>query len=133
MTRIPWILSSTYNFRWHVFKSEICFYFRFNYIWLGVMVYNAIFNNISVILSMAVSFISRGNWSVRGKPQTWEALSHHVVSSRSRQNGIRTHNFSGDINYICEHKCLIIRHLCLLLFYNSNNHEEGELHKYWHI
>jgi hypothetical protein len=70
MTRIPWILSSTYNFRWHVFKSEIFFYFRFNYIWLGVMVYNAIFNNISVISSMAVSFISGGNWSVRRKPQT---------------------------------------------------------------
>jgi len=62
------------------------------------MVYNAIFNNISVISSMAVSFISGGNWSVRRKPQTWEALSHHVVSSTSRQNGIRTHNFSGDIN-----------------------------------
>jgi hypothetical protein len=49
---------------------------------------------------MTVSFIGEGNQSTWRKPLTCrkllKKLSHNVVSSTSRLNGIRTHNFSGD-------------------------------------
>jgi hypothetical protein len=35
---------------------------------IRVMVFNAAFNNISVINIVAVSFIGGGNWSARRKP-----------------------------------------------------------------
>jgi len=63
------------------------------------MVFNATFNNISVILW----------WSVLLEKETgvpdenhlpaashWQTLSHNVVSSTPRQGGFRTHNVSGD-------------------------------------
>jgi len=41
------------------------------------MVFNATFNNISLIL---YSFISGENLSIRRKPPTWQTLSHNVES-----------------------------------------------------
>jgi hypothetical protein len=51
-------------------------------VWLGFMVLNATFNNISVI-KWLVSFIGGGNRRTRRKSLT-KTLSHNVVSSTSR-------------------------------------------------
>ena len=64
------------------------------------MVFNATFNNISVIYIMVVSFIDGGNRSTQRTSPTCRKsltnLSHNVVSSRPRLGGVRTHNISGD-------------------------------------
>jgi hypothetical protein len=60
------------------------------------MVFNATFNNISVI--MAVSFIGGGNRCAQRKPPTYRKslanYSHNVASSTSCLSRIRTHNVS---------------------------------------
>jgi len=63
------------------------------------MVFNATFNNISVIswrsiLLVEETGISRENY--QSVASHWQTLSHNVVSSTPRPSGIRTHNFSGD-------------------------------------
>ena len=64
------------------------------------MVFNATFNNISVIIVFFVSFIGGGNWSTRRKPlarrKSLKTLSHNVVSSTPRLSVIQTHKVSGD-------------------------------------
>ena len=63
------------------------------------MVFNATFNNISVILLRSV-LLKGGNWSTQKKPQPCRKLltnlSHNVVSSTPRQSEIRSHNVSDD-------------------------------------
>ena len=49
------------------------------------MVFNATFNNISVIIFVAVSFIGGGNQSTRRKPPTLQ-ISYNVVSSTPRHD-----------------------------------------------
>jgi hypothetical protein len=48
----------------------ICLYYCYTDIWVRFMVLSATFNNISVILIVAVSFIGWGNWSTQRKPPT---------------------------------------------------------------
>ena len=63
-----------------------------------VLVFNAIFNNISVI-SWIISFIDGENRSTRSKQPTCRKsltnLSHKVVSGTHRRSGIRTHNVNS--------------------------------------
>ena len=60
-----------------------------------VMVFNATFNNISV---MEVSFMGGGNQSTRREKNhrptanKGQTLSHNIVSNTPRLSGIRTHN-----------------------------------------
>jgi hypothetical protein len=56
------------------------------------MLLNATFNNISVISWRTALLVEETG--VPGK----KTLSHNVVSSKHRLNGIRTHNVSGDIH-----------------------------------
>ena len=64
-----------------------------------VMVLNATFNNISVILWTSVLFVEEtrvpgeNQWLVASH---WQTLSRNVVSSTPRLSGVRTHNTSGD-------------------------------------
>jgi hypothetical protein len=64
---------------------------------LRVMVFNATFNNISVVV---VSFVGGGNRSTKRKRRYWQTLTHYVivVSSTPRLSGIQTHNIvvNGD-------------------------------------
>jgi hypothetical protein len=66
-----------------------------------VMVFNATFNNISVIswrsflLVQETRVPGENHRSVASHCQT---LSHNVVSSTPRLSGIRTHNVSGDMH-----------------------------------
>ena len=63
------------------------------------MVFNATFNNISVMESV-LSVEETGGPGENHRPDTnhWQTLSHtgNVVSSTLRPSGIRTHNVSGD-------------------------------------
>jgi hypothetical protein len=62
------------------------------------MVFNATFNNISVISLQAVLLVEEtGLPRENHLPATshWQNLSHDVVSSTPRLSGIRTYNFSG--------------------------------------
>jgi len=64
------------------------------------MVFNATFNNISVILWLwSVLLVEEtgipreNNWPVESH---WQTLSHNVVSSTPHLSGIRTHNICDD-------------------------------------
>ena len=65
--------------------------------WL--MVFNATFNNISVILWQSVLLVEEigifgeNHWPVASH---WQTLSHNVVPSTPHLSGIRTDNVSGD-------------------------------------
>jgi len=63
------------------------------------MVFNATFNNISVISWWSVLWVEETRVpreNHRPAASHWQTLSHNVVSSTPRLSGIRTHNFSGD-------------------------------------
>jgi hypothetical protein len=60
------------------------------------MVLNATFNNISVISWQSVWLVEETGENHQPFTSHWETLSHNVVSSTSRLNGIRTHNVTGD-------------------------------------
>jgi hypothetical protein len=64
------------------------------------MVFSANFNNVSVISWPSVLFVEETE--VRGENHRptashWQTLSHNVVSSTPRLNGIRTHKVGADI------------------------------------
>ena len=63
------------------------------------MVFNATFNNISVIfwrtmLLVEETGVPEGNY--RSVASHWQTLSHDAVSSTPSPSGIRTHKISGD-------------------------------------
>ena len=63
------------------------------------MVFNATFNNISVISWLLVLFIEETRVPGENhRPATshWQTLSHNVVSSTPHLSGIETCNVSGD-------------------------------------
>ena len=63
------------------------------------MVFNATFNNISVISWRSVLLVEETRVpgeNLRPVAGHWQTLSHNVVSSIPRLVVIRTHNFSGD-------------------------------------
>jgi len=67
------------------------------------MVFNATFNNISVMLWRSVLLVeetgvSRENH--RPVASHWQTLSHNVVLNTPRLSGIRTHNISGDMHWL---------------------------------
>ena len=64
------------------------------------MVFNTIFNNISVIslrLILMVEETGENHWPDEGH---WQTLPHQVVSSTPRLSGIWTHNVSGDRHWL---------------------------------
>ena len=73
-----------------------------------LMVFNATFNNISVILWQSVLLVEETrvprehHWPVASH---WQTLSHIVVSSTPHLSGIRTNNVNNDsTDYICRSK-----------------------------
>ena len=64
-----------------------------------VVVFNATFNNISVISWRSVLLVEETRVpeeNHRPDASQCKALSHNVVSSTPRLTGVRTHNVSGD-------------------------------------
>ena len=71
----------------------------FHHLGLEVMVFNATFNNISVILWHSVLVVEENRVpgeNHRPVVSQWQTLSHNVLSSTHHLIRIRTHNFSGD-------------------------------------
>ena len=71
-----------------------------------VIVVNAIFNNISVILLRSVLLVEETGVSGENhKPASshWQTLSHNVVSSIPRLSGFWTQNVSGDMHRLHNH------------------------------
>ena len=64
------------------------------------MVFNATFNNISVIWCLSVLLVEETGENHRPVAVHWQALSQNVVSSTPRNERGRTHNFSGDRHWL---------------------------------
>ena len=73
----------------------------FNQIGLRVMVFNATFNNISVISWRSVLLVKETGENHQPVASHWQTLSHDVVSSTSRLSKIRPHNFSCVMDTNC--------------------------------
>jgi hypothetical protein len=70
-----------------------------NWVKVRVMVFNATFNNISVISWRLVLFVEETGVPEKNHQPVashWQTLSHNVVSSTPRLSGFRTHNVSDD-------------------------------------
>ena len=75
------------------------------------MVLNATFNNISAILWQSVLLVEETERSGENHQPVainWQMLSHKIVSSTPRMCGVRSHNVSGDRNWLqiqlpCDH------------------------------
>ena len=71
--------------------------------WVRVMVFNATFNNISVISWLSVLLVEEtGVPGENQRPATshWQTLSHNVISSTPRMSGTRTHNVSDERHWL---------------------------------
>ena len=62
----------------------------------GFVVFNVTFNNISDISWRSVLLMEETGENHRPVASHRQTLSHYVVSSTPRLNGIRTHNISDD-------------------------------------
>jgi hypothetical protein len=77
----------------HVCKYQLCTDITFG---VRVIVLNATFNNISVILWPSVLLVEETVENHRPAASHRQTLSPVVVSSTHHLNGIRTHSVSGD-------------------------------------
>jgi hypothetical protein len=96
------------------------------------MVFNATFNNISVISWLSVLLVEEKQ---RPAVSHWQTLSHNNVSSTRRLSGIRTHNVIGDtysnrlVSFFVKH-CIINSSCICSLSINinkSNNYLSPQL------
>jgi hypothetical protein len=91
-------LSTIEDFRHLMLISQTNWQLHFNRGWFRLMVFNATFNNMSVISWQSVLLVEEtGVPRENHRPvlSHWQTSSHNVVSSTPRLNAIRTHNVSG--------------------------------------
>ena len=65
-----------------------------------VMVFNANFNNLLVISWRSVLLVEETGENHQPATSHWQTLSHKVVSRTPHLSGIRTHNVSGDRDWL---------------------------------
>jgi hypothetical protein len=70
-----------------------------------VLVFNATFNNISVISWRSVLLVEETGENHRPAASDWQTVSHNVVSSAPRLIGVRTYNDSDNIKFCI---CMIV-------------------------
>ena len=70
--------------------------FIYGELWVRVMVFNATFNNISVVSWQSALLV--GVLGEHHRLAITESVSHKIVSITSRLSEIRTHNVSGDMH-----------------------------------
>jgi hypothetical protein len=96
-----------YVFRYYynvIFAQHIFIYIQLNltalkwFLWF--MVFNATFNNISVISWRSVLLVEETGENHQHVASHWQILSHIVVSSTRRLSGVWTHNVSGDRHWL---------------------------------
>jgi hypothetical protein len=71
-------------------------YFFFSFV--GLMVFNVTFNNVSVTSWQSVLLVKETGDPTENHPHIashWQTLSHNGVSSIPQPSGIKTHNVSG--------------------------------------
>jgi hypothetical protein len=92
------------------------------------MVFNATFNNISVILWLSVLLVEETGVPERKKHRPtvshWQTLSHNVtcISSTPRLSGIQTHNVSGDRQWLIIDLRIIQSKLAVLKVKQTDKH-----------
>ena len=70
---------------------------------LGVMVFNATSNNISVISRRSFLLVEETGENHRPAASHWQTLSHNVVSITPHLSWIPTHSLSGDMHWLCSY------------------------------
>ena len=79
-------------------KKAIRLGFIYGELWVRVMVFNATFNNISVVSWQSVLLVGVLGEHHRLAISHSHTVSHKIVSITSRLSEIRTHNVSGDMH-----------------------------------